>query len=80
MKQYLKTHIMIHEGIKPNKCYMCEKDFVQLSDLKRHMKRHDKDEEHKCDTCSSVFLNIENLGLVDHKEGLVIFYWVRIVD
>ena len=38
-----------------------DKDFTQLSHLKRHMKRHDKDKEHKCDTCRSVFLNIENL-------------------
>ena len=36
----LKRHIMSHYGIKPFKCSICGRSFVEMSKLKRHSRSH----------------------------------------
>lgn len=35
-----KRHILIHSGVKPYKCHICKKGFVQKNNLSRHLNTH----------------------------------------
>ena len=59
-----RLHMMRHFGIKPHKCTMCEKSFVEASDLAKHMEsRHSDDRPHTCPFCNWAFKVMILLGV-----------------
>ena len=46
----------LHEGVKNNKCELCDKSFSRAGDLKRHINCvHEGLKNHKCDLCDKAF-------------------------
>ena len=50
----LKTHMMIHKPV-PYSCMVCNKGFVQRSDLKKHTLVHTGDKPYSCTVCGKCF-------------------------
>ena len=51
----LKTHQVVHTGIRAHQCPTCSKSFGQKNDLKRHQLIHTGIRAHKCTICSKSF-------------------------
>ncbi|KAH9394174.1 hypothetical protein TYRP_021309, partial [Tyrophagus putrescentiae] len=51
----LKTHQVVHTGIRAHQCPTCSKSFGQKNDLKRHQLIHTGIRAHKCTICSKWF-------------------------
>ncbi|CAD5116423.1 DgyrCDS5314 [Dimorphilus gyrociliatus] len=47
----LKRHMLIHDGVKPYNCTICEKKFRQKTDLQRHLCTHTKKYPFSCPLC-----------------------------
>ncbi|XP_026491375.2 gastrula zinc finger protein XlCGF8.2DB-like [Vanessa tameamea] len=62
-KHQLRSHMHVHNGIKPFRCLLCEKDFVTLYDKKKHMKNH---KTYECDQCNMKFNRWS--ALITHKK------------
>ncbi|XP_070073267.1 zinc finger protein 596 isoform X2 [Drosophila takahashii] len=54
-KNALTLHMNSHNGVRPFKCKVCQKEFMDPSARKRHEARHDKFPFY-CDICSRGFL------------------------
>ena len=52
---HLKTHHLVHTGMRAHKCPKCFKTFGQKCDLKRHQLVHTGIREHQCPTCFKSF-------------------------
>ncbi|XP_052818907.1 zinc finger protein 383-like isoform X2 [Mya arenaria] len=57
LKEHYKTHINMHNGIKPHKCLICDKGFTDRSNLRGHLKGVHKNGEFPCIVCALVFTN-----------------------
>ncbi|XP_049797014.1 zinc finger protein 43-like isoform X1 [Schistocerca nitens] len=57
----LKTHLLIHTGMKPHKCEICEKSFTLLASLKKHSLNHTGKKPHKCEICGKCFVRSDCL-------------------
>ena len=51
----LKTHMLIHSGVKPYSCVMCDASFRHQSTLKRHICIHTGEKKFVCNVCQSPF-------------------------
>ena len=60
----LYVHHLYHEGIKPFKCNICFRDFLEKGTLKTHKKTHQKQNLFNCTLCDFKYAKIN--GLVEH--------------
>ena len=53
----LKKHVsIVHEGLRPYQCDICEKSYAENRDLKNHYKIvHDGTKSYFCDLCGKTF-------------------------
>ena len=57
----LRSHELIHTGIKPFKCDICFKDFRLKGSLKVHRYSHTGEKPYICDLCGSCFFTSSHL-------------------
>jgi KRAB domain-containing zinc finger protein len=48
----LYIHELIHKGIRPHKCNICKKTFVEKGTLKVHLNSHSPFLKYKCNLCN----------------------------
>ncbi|XP_073955980.1 uncharacterized protein [Choristoneura fumiferana] len=65
-KEALKSHIHLHQGLRPFKCKECDCAYTSRGALGRHVKRQHGDEQFECEHCGRIFKIKE--GLVTHME------------
>ncbi|KAI9140631.1 hypothetical protein BKA69DRAFT_1029279, partial [Paraphysoderma sedebokerense] len=51
----LKSHYLIHTGVKPHVCAECGQAFSRQHDLKRHQRLHTGAKPYKCEFCDRSF-------------------------
>ena len=51
----LKSHELIHTGVKPYACSTCGNMFKQNGDLKKHKRIHTGITSYACSTCGNMF-------------------------
>ncbi|XP_055537209.1 zinc finger protein 83-like [Wyeomyia smithii] len=57
----LKTHYVVHTGIRQYKCEFCGKDFLHKNNLTQHLKLHRNEQNFACEFCGKLFT---------YKEGM----------
>ncbi|XP_058448287.1 uncharacterized protein LOC131428362 [Malaya genurostris] len=57
----LKTHYVVHTGIRQYKCDFCGKDFLHKNNLTQHLKLHRNEQNYACEFCGKLFT---------YKEGM----------
>ncbi|XP_058812695.1 zinc finger protein 93-like isoform X2 [Topomyia yanbarensis] len=57
----LKTHYVVHTGIRQYKCEFCGKDFLHKNNLTQHLKLHRNEQNYACEFCGKMFT---------YKEGM----------
>uniref|UniRef100_A0AAZ1XG98 C2H2-type domain-containing protein n=1 Tax=Oreochromis aureus TaxID=47969 RepID=A0AAZ1XG98_OREAU len=57
----LKTHQLIHSGVKAYSCDLCGKSFARAGNLKKHQLIHSGVKPYSCDLCGKSFTQAENL-------------------
>ncbi|XP_055623819.1 zinc finger protein 83-like [Toxorhynchites rutilus septentrionalis] len=57
----LKTHYVVHTGIRQHKCESCGKDFLHKNNLTQHLKLHRNEQNFACEFCGKLFT---------YKEGM----------
>uniref|UniRef100_A0A3Q3MS39 C2H2-type domain-containing protein n=1 Tax=Labrus bergylta TaxID=56723 RepID=A0A3Q3MS39_9LABR len=62
----LQRHSVVHTGLKPYKCSVCERGFNQASNLKSHMRLHTGERPFKCQHCDKCFNH--NVSLKSHVQ------------
>ena len=62
----LHTNNLIHTGIKPFQCDICEKAFNQKPNLKNHKLIHSDVRSFTCEICNKIFK--QQTGLFQHKK------------
>ena len=61
-KHHLKTHVLIHYGIKKFRCNLCNQSFRQNGHLKIHLEEvHNSGCKSVCDICRKSFLSLRKL-------------------
>lgn len=55
-KQYLKEHMIRHNGERIHKCEVCHKSYARKKTLREHMRIHNDDRRHKCPVCGLGFV------------------------
>lgn len=63
-KQYLKEHMIKHNGERIHKCDVCNKAYARKKTLREHMRIHNNDRRHKCEVCSMAF--VQKCSLKSH--------------
>jgi uncharacterized Zn-finger protein len=48
---YLRLHVIKHQGVKPLKCDLCERRFYDRSNLRQHMRTHTGEKPAMCPYC-----------------------------
>ncbi|XP_026965858.1 zinc finger and BTB domain-containing protein 17 isoform X3 [Orcinus orca] len=57
----LANHIRHHDNIRPHKCSVCSKAFVNVGDLSKHIIIHTGEKPYLCDKCGRGFNRVDNL-------------------
>ncbi|MEQ2232239.1 hypothetical protein ILYODFUR_009152, partial [Ilyodon furcidens] len=57
----LANHIRHHDNVRPHKCQMCNKAFVNVGDLSKHIIIHTGEKPFLCDKCGRGFNRVDNL-------------------
>ncbi|XP_052080548.1 zinc finger protein 665-like [Mytilus californianus] len=57
----LKTHMCMHNGIRPYTCGLCNKSFTWSGGLRDHLKIHTGERPHTCKFCSKTFPDTSKL-------------------
>ncbi|XP_018430716.1 PREDICTED: zinc finger and BTB domain-containing protein 17, partial [Nanorana parkeri] len=57
----LANHIRHHDNIRPHKCKICNKAFVNVGDLTKHVIIHTGEKPYLCDKCGRGFNRVDNL-------------------
>ena len=60
-----KRYLLIHSGVKPYACNICEKELKQQNKLTVQKRIHTGEKSYTCDTCKKSF--IKNSDLTTHK-------------
>ena len=60
-RKSLKTHKLIHSGLKPHQCNYCAKSFRHSNTLKNHERIHRGEKPFSCNDCSKSFTDITAL-------------------
>ena len=58
-----------HTGEKPFKCNMCEKKFVNSSEIKVHQRSHTGFKPYKCKICEKEFTTISKMKTHKHSHS-----------
>ncbi|RXM94989.1 Zinc finger and BTB domain-containing protein 17 [Acipenser ruthenus] len=57
----LANHIRHHDNIRPHRCNVCNKAFVNVGDLSKHIIIHTGEKPYLCDKCGRGFNRVDNL-------------------
>lgn len=63
-KQYLREHMIKHNGERIHKCEVCQKSYARKKTLREHMRIHNNDRRHKCEICGLSF--VQKCSLKSH--------------
>lgn len=58
----LKTHQLVHTGLKPHTCNICQASFRKTHHLRRHYLIHTGERPYQCDFCDRTFTSSGNLN------------------
>ncbi|MCP9257500.1 hypothetical protein DINM_000852 [Dirofilaria immitis] len=60
-KWNFKTHMQIHDGVKPYNCPQCKRNFARKHTLTKHMRTHTGEKPYSCSECRKCFSQSSNL-------------------
>merc|ERR1719350_1108044 len=67
----LRSHLQVHNSIRPYACTYCEAKFARLSHLNRHIRTHTGERPFACERCGKSFARQDKLKLhMDRHLGL----------
>lgn len=67
----LRSHLQVHNNIRPYACTFCEAKFARVSHLNRHIRTHTGERPFACERCGKSFARQDKLKLhMDRHLGL----------